>query len=479
MELKLKTYVCVCVLLVWSAVNAGNTEVDGVKMHNFVKSMLGFTGEVRNEKKLTGEAPKFMLDLYERFKDGPISKGQMSSNTIRSIQPKIMEVHGEQMYVFNLSSMTSTEQMISAEIHFYKRRKTRFNEKADLELILHQITPLTVTLSGAIKIQKGSFGWQWHDITDDVTKCLNNDQHKPYSLGLNFESLSSNGKANLIKLKRFTYRHSLPYLIIYSNDSQDLDIEDIDQNTVKIDHEIPLTDNNVDSRTKLSKLIPVRSKREKRSLDDNSADLPAYSRARSMSILTNEIPENPDDYRAYPINVNIATHPGMLQTRKESRHKLGDSRLIPLPGEFVAKRKNKKQKQKKKNRKQNKLELPRDWEKLHNMGDTGNKGSLCGRRKLTVDFNEIGWGEWIISPKSFKAHYCAGSCPFPLTKKLRPSNHATIQSLVNAVGINPEVPAPCCVPDRLSSLTLLYFDENGNVVLKNYPDMTVKRCACR
>ncbi len=42
--------------------------------------------------------------------------------------------------------------------------------------------------------------------------------------------------------------------------------------------------------------------------------------------------------------------------------------------------------------------------------------SLCQRRKLTVDFHEIGWGEWIISPKTFEAQYCAGRCPFPLTK---------------------------------------------------------------
>jgi len=62
---------------------------------------------------------------------------------------------------------------------------------------------------------------------------------------------------------------------------------------------------------------------------------------------------------------------------------------------------------------------------------------------------------------------------------MRPSNHATIQSLVHAVGLDPEVPAPCCVPDKLSSITLLYFDENGNVVLKNYPNMTVQKCACR
>ncbi|KAI0223103.1 Bone morphogenetic protein 3 [Lamellibrachia satsuma] len=63
--------------------------------------------------------------------------------------------------------------------------------------------------------------------------------------------------------------------------------------------------------------------------------------------------------------------------------------------------------------------------------------------------------------------------------KLRPSNHATIQSLVQAVGLYTDVPAPCCVPEALSSVTLLYFDESQNVVLKNYPAMTVQSCACR
>nr|CAD7444471.1 unnamed protein product [Timema bartmani] len=62
---------------------------------------------------------------------------------------------------------------------------------------------------------------------------------------------------------------------------------------------------------------------------------------------------------------------------------------------------------------------------------------------------------------------------------LNPTNHATIQSLVHAIGAQPGVPAPCCVPDHLSPMTLLYMDEAGNVVLKNYPSMTVDSCACR
>ena len=36
----------------------------------------------------------------------------------------------------------------------------------------------------------------------------------------------------------------------------------------------------------------------------------------------------------------------------------------------------------------------------------------CARRYLKVDFADIGWSEWIISPKSFDAYYCSGACQF-------------------------------------------------------------------
>ncbi|KAL2304577.1 hypothetical protein Nmel_006526, partial [Mimus melanotis] len=103
----------------------------------------------------------------------------------------------------------------------------------------------------------------------------------------------------------------------------------------------------------------------------------------------------------------------------------------------------------------------------------------CARRYLKVDFADIGWSEWIISPKSFDAYYCSGECQFPIPKAMKPSNHATIQSIVRAVGVVPGIPEPCCVPDKMSSLSILFFDENKNVVLKVYPNMTVESCACR
>ncbi|XP_059387627.1 growth/differentiation factor 10-like [Carassius carassius] len=104
---------------------------------------------------------------------------------------------------------------------------------------------------------------------------------------------------------------------------------------------------------------------------------------------------------------------------------------------------------------------------------------VCSRRYLRVDFADIGWSEWILAPKAFDAYYCAGACGFPIPKVVNPSNHATIQSIVRAVGIVPGVPEPCCVPDEMSSLTVLFLDSSRNMVLKIYPSMSVETCACR
>ncbi|KAL4239221.1 Bone morphogenetic protein 3 [Mactra antiquata] len=482
-----RTLIGVCTLCLLAFVRTDNESdliVNKNKMHDAVKSMLGFSegGDMPHPSDITGSAPRYMLDLYDRFKNGPISKGRAEGNTVRSIEAKIETVDGQAMFVFNLSSLASTEKIISAEIHIEKR-KIRYNRKSSFELLLHEISPQKTILRGEMLIRPDTYGWQLFDVTNTIKSCFHGDKTSaPNSFGLNFKVIKPHGNL-MVYLKRFVSQHSVPYLIVYSNDMQNVDLEQFDKlsdQMYKFNNEkSPIKDDsNVDI------ILPERTKRNKRSVMDNSADIPIYqSRARSLSILTNEIPEDPADYdRPYPINIKtIQTHPGMLQTRKESRHRLTDPSLIPYPGEYVEKRRRKKMKNKRKKgkRRKNHLELPKEWEDLQELAEEEKSTNLCSKKKLVVDFNDIGWGEWIISPKSFKAHYCSGACTFPLTKKMRPSNHATIQSLVNAVGINPDVPAPCCVPDKLASITLLYFDQNSNVVLKNYPNMTVQKCACR
>ncbi|XP_056222459.1 bone morphogenetic protein 2-like [Seriola aureovittata] len=103
----------------------------------------------------------------------------------------------------------------------------------------------------------------------------------------------------------------------------------------------------------------------------------------------------------------------------------------------------------------------------------------CQRVPLFVDFEEIGWSGWIISPRGYNAYHCKGSCPFPLGGSLRATNHATVRSIMHALKLSSDdVGAPCCVPDRLQSISLLYFDDEENVVLKQYDDMVALSCGC-
>ena len=56
---------------------------------------------------------------------------------------------------------------------------------------------------------------------------------------------------------------------------------------------------------------------------------------------------------------------------------------------------------------------------------------------------------------------------FPLEVHQRPSNHATVQTILNTV--DPlAVPPVCCVPNKLSSLGILYTNPAGVIVYKTY-----------
>jgi len=101
----------------------------------------------------------------------------------------------------------------------------------------------------------------------------------------------------------------------------------------------------------------------------------------------------------------------------------------------------------------------------------------CGRRSLQIDFNEIGWSSWIIQPMTFDAFYCSGRCNYYEMRDVNRSNHAMLQAIMN--GFYPEIPLPCCVPDRMMPLSILFTDHQNHVVLKLYPEMSVQSCSCR
>ncbi|XP_074019981.1 embryonic growth/differentiation factor 1 [Numenius arquata] len=104
--------------------------------------------------------------------------------------------------------------------------------------------------------------------------------------------------------------------------------------------------------------------------------------------------------------------------------------------------------------------------------------NLCKPRRLYISFSDVGWENWIIAPQGYMANYCLGECPFPLTAELNSTNHAILQTMVHS--LDPQgTPQPCCVPVRLSPISILYYDNSDNVVLRHYEDMVVDECGCR
>ncbi|KAM7074057.1 growth/differentiation factor 2 [Molossus nigricans] len=105
--------------------------------------------------------------------------------------------------------------------------------------------------------------------------------------------------------------------------------------------------------------------------------------------------------------------------------------------------------------------------------------SHCQKTSLRVNFEDIGWDSWIIAPKEYDAYECKGGCFFPLADDVTPTKHAIVQTLVH-LKFPMKVGKACCVPTKLSPISILYKDDMGVPTLKyHYEGMSVAECGCR
>ncbi|XP_004716824.1 growth/differentiation factor 2 [Echinops telfairi] len=106
-------------------------------------------------------------------------------------------------------------------------------------------------------------------------------------------------------------------------------------------------------------------------------------------------------------------------------------------------------------------------------------GNHCQKTSLRVNFEDIGWDSWIIAPKEYDAYECKGGCFFPLADDVTPTKHAIVQTLVH-LKFPMKVGKACCVPTKLSPISILYKDDMGVPTLKyHYEGMSVAECGCR
>ncbi|XP_034072613.1 bone morphogenetic protein 3 [Gymnodraco acuticeps] len=382
------------------------------------------------------------------FKDG---------NTVRSFKAQWGTINNKQLQIFNLTALTKSEDVLSATLHYYigdlqnrtqgcSRSKSCGRHGPRRHNHIHMVIWSFASVDNEIRtlghfrinvstLYRDFISWQWKDITRVVNQAKHHDE---LLIGID---VTSQGPQQWKKL----LSDRSPYILVYANDSAISEPESVVA-TLQRHH-------SVGGEGSISQL----GLRER---NNTELEQPQARNKRSVNVLlplqNNELPgpEYPyettgwDETSPYETFENKQARRPRKKTRKNQRHKMP---LLQFDEQTIKKARKK------------------QWNEPRN----------CARRYLKVDFADIGWSEWIISPKSFDAYYCSGSCQFPMPKALKPSNHATIQSIVRAVGVVPGIPEPCCVPEKMSSLSILFFDEDKNVVLKVYPNMTVDSCACR
>ena len=102
----------------------------------------------------------------------------------------------------------------------------------------------------------------------------------------------------------------------------------------------------------------------------------------------------------------------------------------------------------------------------------------CRRRHQVIRFKDLGWDDWVIAPRMYSAYRCVGACKIHDVNKMK-TNHARLRLFLSQED-SALADTPCCVPDQLGSISMLYHGGPGQspYVLKQMNDFVVKSCAC-
>ncbi|GFQ69602.1 bone morphogenetic protein 3 [Trichonephila clavata] len=397
--------------------------------------------QLRTAAPRSDSPPSYMVHLYNRYRKGRMPYS--AANTVRSFFPTPGRLGNDDLLVFNLTGVHPTEYVERVDFHLQSKSSFKQNSRLDPKKSQMEVDILDLSRPQRPKIetipltraQSGS--WQTLDITDSIIACLEGEAEQHHLVGVAIKGPEITDVSEVV---------SQPFLVLFSEDDDHLDIEELGR------------DANL-----------IRRKRE---------------------ILNNELP----DYPSEKVDGSLA------EVQARLKYKPLDLAIAPhTEARKVSKTEMEKHRKRRRRRRRKDKRLPFAWGKswwrksdLKNNPDYEGDDEededeeegvddqlLCQKKKMVVSFAEIGWGDWIISPKSFDASYCSGVCPQPLKKSIQSSNHATIQGLIHSLGMKKNIPELCCVPSSLAPVSLLYYDQNHNIVLKSFPDMSVQNCSCR
>ncbi|KAK7880808.1 hypothetical protein WMY93_032548 [Mugilogobius chulae] len=113
--------------------------------------------------------------------------------------------------------------------------------------------------------------------------------------------------------------------------------------------------------------------------------------------------------------------------------------------------------------------------------DDGDRTGLCCRRQFFMDFRLIGWSDWIIAPSGYLGNYCEGRCPAHMAgvPSSVSSFHTAVLNQYRLRGLGAGASTSCCIPTKLAPMSMLYFDDEYNIVKRDVPNMVVEECGSR
>lgn len=296
-------------------------------------------------------------------------------------------INNKQLQIFNLTSLTNSEDVLSATLHYYigdfqnssqrclktcARHGLRQHSHLHLSIwsfasVNNSTRALGHILINVSTVYRDFISWQWRDITRVVNEAKH---HEELLIGI---SISLQGQQSW---KKLLSEHS-PYILVYANDSAISEPESVVSTLQR--HQ--------------GSLVPGLQKLR---LHNHNNTLPHRTKRSTNILLPLQNNELPGPEYQYEIHTWDETSPydpvenkAAKRSRKKPRKNPRDKNPLLQFDEQTIKKARKKQ-----------------W----------NEPKNCARRYLKVDFADIGWSEWIISPKSFDAYYCSGSCQFPMPK---------------------------------------------------------------
>jgi len=432
--------------------------------------------------------PKYMLDLYEKY----AKQGGRKRGYVRSILP--CNERGSMSVEF--CHRKEDGRLLRAELHMKTRK---YRKEGDVNALVEAESGEDSRIMAIGVESKVKAGWKKYDITSILKEARSLD----WKIHLKFqvESYDNGTDVRLVKPRTIIRFSDKPFIVLFSDDETSFDEDFSEEKQMKslkrpkrfveitadlrnhpndvynyYDHD---EFNEIDNR-----VVPIEIKKHK----NNRLDL-----IESNYEYDDEDDELILDYERDDMSEVEANNHRFSVARVDKQD------VLPYP-KWWDKKKNKKRDRKKKQNKKYKKKnrenetsqtekvdrwntLPKIWKSFGREVGAGqslakNPQLLCGLKPLEVHLREVGWGKTVISPFSYQANYCQGSCTFPLSQAENPTNHATVLSILKRKQ-GTELPEACCVPKKMDSLTLLFFDSDGSVVLKTYPQMSVKSCGCR